>query len=40
VRDCTRVADLMFLPDEVVARVERDGDLLADLGEHAAQLPR
>ena len=40
VRDCERVSDLMFLPDEVVARVEEHGDLLADMPEHAAQLPR
>jgi DNA ligase D-like protein (predicted polymerase)/DNA ligase D-like protein (predicted 3'-phosphoesterase) len=40
VRDCERVADLMFLPDEVVARVGDSGDLLANMAEHAAQLPR
>jgi DNA ligase D-like protein (predicted polymerase)/DNA ligase D-like protein (predicted 3'-phosphoesterase) len=40
VRDCDRVSDLMFLPDEVVARVEEHGDLLARMAEHAAQLPR
>jgi DNA ligase D-like protein (predicted polymerase)/DNA ligase D-like protein (predicted 3'-phosphoesterase) len=39
VRDCDRVSDLMFLPDEVVARVEEHGDLLADMAEHAARLP-
>jgi DNA ligase D-like protein (predicted polymerase)/DNA ligase D-like protein (predicted 3'-phosphoesterase) len=38
-RDCDRVSDLMFLPDEVVARVEEHGDLLADMAEHAARLP-
>jgi bifunctional non-homologous end joining protein LigD len=40
VRDCARVSDLMFLPDEVLARVEEHGDLLAEMAEHAAQLPR
>ncbi len=40
VRDCARVSDLMFLPDEVVARVAEHGDLLANMAEHAAQLPR
>jgi DNA ligase D-like protein (predicted polymerase)/DNA ligase D-like protein (predicted 3'-phosphoesterase) len=39
VRDCDRVSDLMFLPDEVVARVEEHGDLLAEMAEHAARLP-
>ena len=37
---CERVSDLVFLPDEVVARVEEHGDLLADLPERANQLPR
>jgi DNA ligase D-like protein (predicted polymerase)/DNA ligase D-like protein (predicted 3'-phosphoesterase) len=40
VRDCARVSDLMFLPDEVIARVEEHGDLLAEMAEHATQLPR
>jgi DNA ligase D-like protein (predicted polymerase)/DNA ligase D-like protein (predicted 3'-phosphoesterase) len=40
VRDCERVSDLMFLPDEVVARVEEHGDLLADMAEQAKALPR
>ena len=39
VRDCDRVSDLMFLPDEVVARVAEHGDLLADMAEHTARLP-
>ena len=40
VRACERVSDLMFLPDDVIARVEDHGDLLADMAGHATQLPR
>ena len=40
VRACERVADLTFRPEDVVARVEEHGDLLADMAEHAHQLPR
>jgi DNA ligase D-like protein (predicted polymerase)/DNA ligase D-like protein (predicted 3'-phosphoesterase) len=39
VHDCAELADLVFTADDVVARVERDGDPLADMAERAAHLP-
>jgi bifunctional non-homologous end joining protein LigD len=37
---CASVADLTFTADDVLERVERDGDLLAELPEHASALPK
>ncbi|HEX3788472.1 MAG TPA: non-homologous end-joining DNA ligase [Pseudonocardiaceae bacterium] len=40
VRRCRKPEDLVFVTDQVLGRVGRHGDLLADMAEHASVLPR
>ncbi|MCU1685901.1 MAG: ATP-dependent ligase [Amycolatopsis sp.] len=39
VEACTTTSDLTFTSDDVLERLERDGDLLAELPDHVAALP-